>query len=115
MQPSNQRQFAIAWLATLLFFAAFYALLIPLPLYLDQIGLRDWQIGTILGGFGVASLLGRPLAGVATDRIGARRMMLGGAGALLLGTLGMTAINAMPALFALRVVQALGYVAFTTA
>ena len=115
MQVSNRRQFAIAWLATLLFFAAFYALLIPLPLYLDRIGLRDWQIGAILGGFGVASLLGRPLAGVATDQMGARRMMLGGVGALLLGTLGMTATAAMPALFALRVAQALGYVAFTTA
>ncbi len=115
MHVSNRRQFAIAWLATLLFFAAFYALLIPLPLYLDRIGLRDWQIGAILGGFGVASLLGRPLAGVTTDRIGARRMMLGGVGALLLGTLGMTATAAMPALFALRVAQALGYVAFTTA
>jgi MFS family permease len=42
-------------------------------------------------------------------------MMLGGAGALLLGALGMTFTAAMPALFALRVAQALGYVAFTTA
>jgi hypothetical protein len=47
---------------------------------LQAVGLPDWQVGFILGAFGIASLVCRPLA-----------------------------------LFALRLLQAAGYAAFTTA
>src|SRR5205823_3915342 len=66
------RAFWLAWASTLLFFAGFYALLVPLPRYLSGIGLPDWQVGLILGAFGVASVLGRPVAGIGVDRFGAR-------------------------------------------
>lgn len=104
-----------AWAATLVFFAGFYALLTPLPRYLAAIGLPDWQIGLILGAFGVASLLGRPFAGLATDRWGARPVLVAGAAALLVGALGVLATERAPVLFGLRLLQAGGYVAFTTA
>lgn len=103
------------WIATLLFFGGFYALLVPLPRYLAEIGLSDWQIGIVLGMFGVASLLGRPLSGVLVDRLGARRVLLAGAGALCLGALGVPATTDMLVLLGLRLLQAIGYVAFTTA
>src|SRR5919199_3687389 len=77
----------LAWLATLTFFAGFYSLLVPLPRYLADAGLPDWQIGLVLGAFGVASLVGRPVAGVAADRFGARAVMLFGAAALAIGAL----------------------------
>ncbi len=109
------RTFWQTWSATLLFFGAFYALLVPLPRYLSALGLPDWQIGLILGAFGVASLIGRPLAGVATDRWGSRPVLLFGAVLFVVGTLGTTLATAVPLLFALRVLQAGGYVAFTTA
>ena len=41
--------------ATLLFFVAFYMLLVPLPPYLVALGLADWQVGLVLGAFGVAA------------------------------------------------------------
>jgi predicted MFS family arabinose efflux permease len=103
------------WCATLLFFAGFYALLIPLPRYLAALGLAEWQIGLVLGAFGVASLVGRPLAGLAADRWGSRWMLLLGAAALSLGSLGVGFTQRLPVLFGLRLLQALGYVAFTTA
>ncbi len=103
------------WVATLLFFGAFYALLVPLPRYLTAIGLPDWQIGLILGAFGIASLVGRPLVGVATDRCGWRPVVLAGAALFVVGALGVTLTTVLPLLFALRVMQATGYVAFTTA
>lgn len=105
----------LAWAATLLFFGGFYTLLAPLPNYLGRVGMADWQIGLVLGAFGVASLLGRPLAGLATDRLGPRRVLLSGAGALLLGATLVPLFTGVAAQFGLRVLQAAGYVAFTTA
>lgn len=101
--------------AALLFFGAFYALLVPLPLYLAGIGLPSWQVGVILGAFGVASLVGRPLAGVASDRWGHRRVMLVGVASLAAGAAGVSFTVQPAVLFGLRILQALGYVAFTTA
>jgi len=105
----------LAWLATLTFFVGFYALLVPLPRYLLAIGLADWQIGLVLGAFGIASLVGRPLAGIATDRFGSRPVLLSGAASLAVGALGVPATTNLPLLLALRLLQAAGYVAFTTA
>lgn len=107
--------YRLTWLATMFFFAGFYALLAPLPRYLELAGFADWQIGLVLGAFGVASLVGRPVAGVAVDRWGARRVMLAGAGALVAGSGLFALTSSLALLFALRVLQAAGYVAFTTA
>jgi predicted MFS family arabinose efflux permease len=112
---SRRRAYWTAWAATVTFFAGFYALLVPLPRYLAEVGLPDWQIGLVLGAFGVASLVGRPIAGVASDRVGPRRVMLVGAAALVVGAVGVVATTSLVPLFALRVLQATGYVAFTTA
>lgn len=115
MLPTTKRSYWTTWLATLLFFAAFYTLLVPLPLYLAAIELPDWQIGLILGAFGIASLIGRPLAGVFTDQWGYRPVVLFGTGALAVGALGVSLTAWPPFLFLLRLLQAAGYVAFTTA
>jgi predicted MFS family arabinose efflux permease len=109
------RAYWLAWVATVTFFVGFYALLVPLPRYLSAVGLEDWQIGFVLGAFGVASLVGRPIAGVASDRFGSRQVMLVGAVSLAVGALGVAATTSVIVLFFLRVLQALGYVAFTTA
>ena len=103
------------WTATLLFFAAFYTLLIPFPLYLVEAGLPDWQIAVVMGAFGIASLIVRPLAGVFSDTWGRRKIMLFGAGALVVGAVSVSLTSKAVLLFGLRVLQATGYVAFTTA
>src|SRR5215208_2126092 len=75
----------LAWISTLVYFGGFYALLVPLPRYLTSVGLPDWQIGVILGAFGVASVAGRPFAGIAVDRFGARPVLLLGSASLIVG------------------------------
>lgn len=103
------------WSAALLFFAAFYALLVPIPLYLEAVGLPDWQIGLVLGAFGVASLIGRPLTGAVSDSLGSRPVILFGTVSLAAGAALMSFTSNPALLFALRVLQAAGYVTFTTA
>ncbi|NTV65626.1 MAG: MFS transporter, partial [Oscillochloris sp.] len=97
----SRRAYALAWAANLLFFGGFYALLVPLPRYLATVGLADWQIGLVLGAFGVASLLARPAAGLAVDRWGPRRLMLGGVGLLIAGSLGVLGTRGLWPLFGL--------------
>jgi predicted MFS family arabinose efflux permease len=109
------RAYWTAWVATVIFFAGFYTLLVPLPRYLTRIGLPDWQIGLILGAFGVASLGWRAVAGVGVDRWGSRRVMVLGAGALVVGAVCVAMVADPRVLFGLRLLQAAGYVAFTTA
>jgi predicted MFS family arabinose efflux permease len=114
-ERGRARAFWTAWTATLIFFAGFYTLLVPLPRYLVREGLPDWQIGLILGAFGVASLFWRTLAGVGVDRWGGRPVMLLGAGGLVVGA-SCIVLTANPVvLLGLRLLQAAGYVAFTTA
>lgn len=112
--PTTDRNYWSTWTATLLFFIAFYTLLVPLPLYLTQAGLPDWQVGLVMGAFGVASLMGRPLAGIAADSFGFRPVLLLGAISLALGAAGVPFTTWPPLLFGLRILQAVGYVAFTT-
>lgn len=89
--------------------------MIPLPLYLTGVGLPDWQVGLVLGALGITSLLMRPIAGMLADGWGRRQVMLMGTAALIIGSVGV-GFTAQPwLLFGLRVLQATGYVAFTTA
>lgn len=101
--------------ATLLFFAGFYMLLVPLPPYLVELGLADWQVGLVLGSFGVAALVGRPLAGLASDRLGRRTVVIAGVLLFAAGVLAVLVTTAVALLMAARILQALGYVAVSTA
>lgn len=114
-QADPQRDYQIAWMATFLFFIAFYALIIPLPRYLTGVGLPDWQVGLVLGATAIASLIARPISGVLTDRFGHKRMLLIGAIALTAGAIGVVLTGQVVILFVLRILQSLGYVIFTTA
>ena len=115
VQVTSQRDYLIAWAATFLFFIAYYALIVPLPRYLTGLGLPDWEVGLVLGATAIASLVTRPISGVLTDRFGHKRMLLLGAISLTIGAIGVVLTAQVAALFTLRILQALGYVIFTTA
>lgn len=115
IEQNNQRNYQITWLATFLFFVAFYALIVPLPRYLAEIGFVDWQIGFVLGATSIAALITRPISGLLTDHFGYKPMLLLGATSLIIGAIGVISTGNLWVLFGLRVLQALGYVIFTTA
>ncbi|HRW08235.1 MAG TPA: MFS transporter [Caldilineaceae bacterium] len=95
----NQRNYQITWLATFLFFVAFYALIVPLPRYLTGIGLADWQVGFVLGATSIASPVARPISGLLTDRFGYKPILLFGAGSLVVGTVGVVVSTGVMVLF----------------
>jgi MFS family permease len=106
--------YIITWTATFLFFVGFYALLVPLPRYLSAVALPDWQVGLVLGASGITSLVVRPFSGLLIDRFGYQRIFISGALALLVGAVGVIFTANVALLFALRILQAIGYVVFTT-
>ena len=55
------------WVAALAFFFSFYALLILVPARLDALGLDAGSTALVIGSFGTAALLTRPIAGALAD------------------------------------------------
>lgn len=104
------------WASSLLFFAGFYGLVASLPTYLaNDCRLTDWQLGTLVGAFGMAAPALRPMSGSLVDRWGPGPAMVAGAAALALGSAAVTLTSRPDLLLALRIVQAFGYASFTTA
>ena len=109
------RGFGRLWLASLLCFSAFYGGTQALARVLRDGGYLPGEVGLVLGAFGAAALLARPLAGWLSDRVAPRWILGGGALALAVGLGGLAWATTTASLMALRVLQALGYAAFTTA
>jgi MFS family permease len=84
----NRRQFLLVWLGAFAFFLSFLLLLGALPIFARRQGASDAAVGVIMAGFGVTSLLLRPLAGWGADRHGRRPFMLAGALIFALAPLG---------------------------
>jgi MFS family permease len=68
-------------------FACYTSLFTIIPLYVVYRGGEEWQIGVLVGSFGVASLLVRPFAGRWIHRVGAKHVALAGAAVLGVGSL----------------------------
>ena len=117
--PARQRlwtaDYALTLLGTVGFFSSFFYLLSVLPDYVDSIGGAKWQIGLIVGGFGLVPLFIRPFVGRWSDR-GRRKLLMRvglvvSAGALVL----MVFSEDVASLFLIRVVQGIGVAMYPTA
>lgn len=81
MQTSQKiftRDFVLAFLAQLALTAVMQLLIPTLPIYLDKLGSTEIEIGTLVGIFGLASVVSRPLAGRALLHIREKAHMIGG-------------------------------------
>jgi MFS family permease len=107
--------FLLVTLASFFFFASFYLLLVPLPLYIAQIGGEAAAVGLVMATFALASVLVRPLMGRLVDTLGRRTILLAGAGLFTLGPLLFIVAASVPLLMAARALQGVGLAAFTIA
>jgi MFS family permease len=88
--------------------------LVPFPIYLAGLGIADWEVAIILGSSAIASLLIRPFSGILSDVRERREVMFLGAVALAIGAIGVASTTLVASLIGFRVLQAAGYVVFTT-
>ena len=68
-------------------FAAYTAMLPIVPLYALHRSGQEWQLGIIVGSFGVVGVLIRPLGGRWITAVGPKRMAVIGAVVMIIGTL----------------------------
>ena len=70
--------YVLALLIAHALFASYMALVTMVPLYVLHLDGAEWQIGVVVGSFGVASFFIRPFAGQWTRLLGAKRVALAG-------------------------------------
>ncbi len=113
-EPIFTRNFILACLTSFSTFCSFYFLLATLPLFVIGTGAGEAQVGMVLGVFSLTSLVMRPLMGWASDLWGRRRLIILGAGGMLLASLGYQLTATVPLLVGLRVWHGVAWAAFGT-
>jgi MFS family permease len=107
--------FVLTCVASFFFFLSFYLLLPTLPLYAQEHGMGESEIGLIIGAFAFTALLVRPGVGRAIDRRGRRGILLLGTAVFLFSSLAYHFTRTVGSLLALRLLHGSGMGLFTTA
>jgi MFS family permease len=95
--------FVALTLSDLAYFTAVGVLLATTPLFVTgPLGGAELGVGLAMGSFSVTTLLLRPWAGRWVDRHGRRLLLVGGAAAFAVVTVGHLVVDTLPALVALR-------------
>ena len=113
--PLWTRDFTLNALGTVGLFGSFFYLLSVLPEYVDSIGGEKWQIGVIVGGFGIVPMLLRPFVGRWSDRGHRKRLQRIGLLTMAVATALMVLSEDVISLFLLRTGQGIGMALFPTA
>ncbi|MEG0621018.1 MAG: DHA2 family efflux MFS transporter permease subunit [Raoultibacter sp.] len=91
----SSRQFTIGFIAQCLLFASFLGITLVVPLYVEGLcGKTALEAGFVLLPGTIAALVINPLAGVLTDRVGVRPVVLCSGVFLVLGAVGMVFMDA---------------------
>ena len=113
--PLWTRDYILATLGTFTFFSSFLYLLSVLPDYIDEIGGAEWQVGLVVGGFGLLPIALRPYVGRWSDQ-GHRVTLMRLATVVFAAALFLMVFSAdVWSLLALRIVQGIGMALWPTA
>ena len=112
--PLFTRDYILTTVGTFSFFASFMYLLSVLPDYVDEIGGAEWQVGLVVGGFGLLPLLIRPHVGRWCDEGNRLRLMRLGTVVFALALFLMVFSQDVWSLLALRLVQGIGMALWPT-
>ncbi len=115
MRPPGEREqlwsrdYVLTLLTTFSFFASLFYLTTTLPDYIDEVGGAEWEVGLVVGAFAVVPIVLRPYVGRWSDRGGRKWLIRVGLVVMALSIAPMAATGEMLALFALRLVQGVGF------
>ncbi len=109
------KDFTLIVFANFFVFLCFQMTLPTIPLYINQLGGNDQLIGIVVGVFTFSALLIRPYAGQALESRGRRFVFLTGLSIFTLATGMFGFVASMFFIFALRIIQGVGWGLSTTA
>jgi MFS family permease len=115
LEPQQRRNLLVLFIAGLLFWISIAILLPTLPAYLDAIGIKQQQIGIIIGAFAIGLLATRPLVGKLVDKKGRKLVLLIGTAVVAIAPIGYLLFTSIPLLFVVRAFHGISIAAFTTA
>lgn len=109
------RNFILLTLANLFLFLSLEMMLPTLPVFAEQQGANETQVGLVLSFFAFAAVLSRPFAGAAAGTRMSRKLLLAIAVAIcLIGTGSYFLATSILAIMLLRIVHGIGFGAATT-
>ena len=115
LEPQQRRNLRVLFMTGLLFWISIGILLPTLPAYLDAIGIKQQQIGLIIGAFAIGLLATRPLVGKLADTRGRKLVLLIGTAVAAIAPLGYIFVNSIPLLIVVRAFHGISIAAFATA
>ncbi len=115
IEPAQRRNLLVLFGTGLLFWTSIAILLPTLPAYLDTIGLKQQQIGLIIGAFAIGLLATRPYMGKLADRRGRKVVLLIGTAIVAIAPLGYLATTSIPLLMLVRAFHGISIAALATA
>ncbi|MBE9036479.1 MFS transporter [aff. Roholtiella sp. LEGE 12411] len=104
----------ILFTAGLLFWSSLASLLPTLPLYIQEVGASNQQIGIVMGSFAIGLLLFRPMLGRLADKRSRKIVLLIGTIVVAIAPLGYLAFTSIPLLILVRIFHGISLAAFTT-
>lgn len=114
--PANIQQTLLKLFGSgLLFWSALATLFPTLPLYLEDLGFKPFQIGFVMAGFGVGVLVFRPALGQLSDLRSRKLALLIGMVATAIAPLGYLAIHSVWLLLPVRIFHGVSLAAFASA
>lgn len=109
-----RRNLTILFAAGLLFWSSLTALLPTLPLYVEELGASEQQIGFVMGCFAIGLLLFRSVLGRLADEHSRKIVLLIGMAVVATAPLGYLMVTSIPLLMLIRAFHGISIAAFTT-
>jgi predicted MFS family arabinose efflux permease len=109
------RDFILVFIAQVAFSSALQLLVPTLPIYLKSLGSTEIEIGILIGAFGLASVVSRPLTGRALIRMPEKTFMFAGAALYTISSMAYIVIPPFWPLLFVRILQGTGFGFFHTA
>ena len=114
LAPQLRRNLKILFAAGLLFWSSLTALLPTLPLYVEELGASEQQIGFVMGCFAIGLLLFRSVIGRLADEHSRKIVLIIGMSVVASAPLGYLVVKSIPLLMVIRAFHGISLAAFST-
>lgn len=108
-EPLWTKDYVLLTISNFFMFVSLQMLLPTLPVYVEEMGARSFEVGLAVSLFAAAALLARPFSGIILDNVGRKVVLLTGLGTLVLFSIQYFWITSIFVILLLRVLHGLSW------